>query len=115
MRGHGDGRDASRCVRRPAAYVVTIVASLALCPLLGAGIVYGVAQALPATELLRQDPVMQATIMVETAVPSAINLLTLSMAHRHLQQSLSNLLFYQYLLATITLTAFVPLFLALVV
>ena len=91
-----------------------IVASLVVCPLAGAGIVYGITSALPESALLRQDPVMQMMLMVESAVPSARNLLTMSIAHRHLQQSLSNLLFYQYLLATLTLTACVPLFLHLI-
>ena len=95
-------------------YIVTIIASLGVCALTGAGMVAGVARALPVSALLRQDPVLQVMLMVEAAVPTAINLLTLAAAHRHLQQSISNLLFYQYLLAVGTLTALVPLFLVLV-
>jgi len=92
-------------------YVVTIFASLVVCGLVGMGVVYATTLALPATALLAQDPVMQLTLMVEAAAPSAINLMTLANRERHLQQSLANLLFYQYLLATLSLTASVPIFL----
>jgi hypothetical protein len=93
--------------------VAVAAVSLLLCPLVGAGLVWGLRAAVPPSSLLRQDPVLALTLMVETAVPSALNLLTLAATQQQCPQAVANSLFHQYLAATATLTAAVPLFLAL--
>jgi hypothetical protein len=81
-----------------------ILASLVVSAAAGGLLVRGMVWAAPGS-LLARDPVLQLTLMVESAVPSAVNMLTLASMHDHLVQATSRLLFYSYLAAIVTVPA----------
>jgi len=55
--------------------------------------------------LLATDPVLQLTLMVASAMPSAINMLTLASMHGTLVDATTRLLFFSYLCSAITVPA----------
>jgi predicted permease len=57
------------------------------------------------------DPMLRLVLLIESATPTAINLSVITTMHNYLAKEMATVLFYQYLMAIISLTINVSLFL----
>eukprot|EP00894_Picocystis_sp_ML_P004060 jgi/Pico_ML_1/54577/g478.t1 len=79
----------------------------AVLPVLGMGFV----ALLKATGCLPRDPLFQFVLLIQHALPSAINLSTIATMHDHNALEMSSLLFYQYIAAILFMPAFLTVYL----
>ena len=85
-------------------YAAVMLCALVVSAIIGGALVEGMVWAAP-NSLLAHDPVLQFTLMVESAVPSAINMLTLASMNEHFVSATSRLLFYSYIASAVTVPA----------
>jgi predicted permease len=71
----------------------------------------GVALALRLRLFAAPDPMFLLTLLLANATPSAINLQTVTVLYNHGHAEMGQLLFWQYLLAVVTLPCFTFIFL----
>ena len=81
-----------------------IFSSLVLSAVLG-GLLVTAMVAIAPSSLLARDPVLQLVLMLESAVPSAINLLTLASMNEHFVYPTGRFLFLSYLASAVTIPA----------
>jgi len=85
-------------------YAAILFMALVVSAVLGGLLVELLVWATPGS-LLATDPVLQLTLMVASAMPSAINMLTLASMHGTLVDATTRLLFISYLCSAITVPA----------
>lgn len=90
-------------IYRPSGYVAILFLTLVFSAVQWAAIVQLLAYAAPGS-LLRDDLVMRLVLMIEGAVPAAVNLLTIASLNGFMEQTVANVLFYSYVLSIVTLT-----------
>lgn len=95
---HGPSRDLVP-VRVTAGVVVL---RLLLMPLLGLGLVLGLLR----LGLLPREPLLLLVLLMESAAPSANNLVVISEIHGHGEKAIATILFWSYLLGILSLTLY---------